>query len=278
MIAGQPACDAARDLAALYVLGALDAGTDHVVRDHLATCDQPHPEFADLGGVAVLLAETVDPVEPSSGLRERILTAASSARAARPLEEDHTRAHPVPRQTAIFAPAAPMQPHGRRWRDVRALVAIAAVVVVVVVGGALVRWSVSSQNDATAARARSAALASVVGQIASGAPVVHLASTAAAPGASGVAVIARTGVGYLVISGLPPAPAGRIYEAWFISRGSPRPAGLFDIEADGLGILAGMPAGGRVDAVAVTQEPVGGSSRPTGAVLAAGTAVAAHSP
>jgi anti-sigma-K factor RskA len=216
-------------------------------------------------------------VEPSAGLRERILTAASSARAAQPLDEGLTRGHPALPPTAVLPPAARVLQPGRRWREARALVALAAVLVVVV-GGALVAWSMPSQNDATAARARSAALASVVGQIASGAPVVHLASTAAAPGASGVAVIARTGVGYLVIGGLPPAPAGRIYEAWFISGGSPRPAGLFDIEADGLGIIAGMPAGGRVDAVAVTQEPAGGSSRPTGAILAAGAVAPAASP
>ena len=71
-------CDQATDLAAGYVLGALDAEESAAVREHLATCDQPHPEFAELGGIVPYLADTIDPVEPPAALRERIQAAAAA--------------------------------------------------------------------------------------------------------------------------------------------------------------------------------------------------------
>ena len=68
-------CDEVRDLAAGFVLGALDPATMHDVRDHLATCPEPHPEMAELGGVVPYLAESVEPAEPPVELRGRIMAA-----------------------------------------------------------------------------------------------------------------------------------------------------------------------------------------------------------
>ena len=48
-------CDEVRDLAAPFVLGALDADEQGAVREHLATCAEPHPEFAELGSVVPAL-------------------------------------------------------------------------------------------------------------------------------------------------------------------------------------------------------------------------------
>src|SRR5512144_1387216 len=79
-------CDRARDLAAGYVLGALQRSEEAAVRRHLATCDQPHPEFAALGGVvpAILEDELADLelVEPPASLRDRIMAAAAADLAA----------------------------------------------------------------------------------------------------------------------------------------------------------------------------------------------------
>src|SRR2546426_6254758 len=81
----QMTCDQARDLAAGYVLGALDPSEDAAVRAHLATCDQPHPEFAQLGGVvpAFLELDESELVEPPADLRDRIMAAAAADLAAR---------------------------------------------------------------------------------------------------------------------------------------------------------------------------------------------------
>ena len=65
-------CDEVRDLAAGFVLGALDPAAMHDVRDHLATCPEAHPEMHELGGVVPYLAESVEPVEPPTALGGRI--------------------------------------------------------------------------------------------------------------------------------------------------------------------------------------------------------------
>src|SRR3954470_16506339 len=85
-MADQPmTCDQARDLAAGYVLGALERSEEAAVRAHLATCDQPHPEFVALGGVVPTFLEVdeVDLVAPPAGLRDRIMAAAAADLASR---------------------------------------------------------------------------------------------------------------------------------------------------------------------------------------------------
>ena len=42
-------CDEIRDLAPAFVLGALGPDEEAAVRDHLASCPEPHPEMAELG-------------------------------------------------------------------------------------------------------------------------------------------------------------------------------------------------------------------------------------
>src|SRR5258705_276995 len=70
------------------------------VREHLATCTQPHTEFAELGGVVPYLIESADLelVEPPASLRDRIMAAAAADL------EERTRG------VAPAAPAAPATP------------------------------------------------------------------------------------------------------------------------------------------------------------------------
>jgi hypothetical protein len=72
-------CDAARDQAAGFVLGALEPAEERDLREHLATCAEAHVEFAVLGGAAQYLDETVELVEPPATLRQRVLAAVASA-------------------------------------------------------------------------------------------------------------------------------------------------------------------------------------------------------
>lgn len=76
------------------------------------------------------------------------------------------------------------------------------------------------------------------------------------------------------IHGLAPEPSGRDYQVWFLVGDQPKSAGCFRIE-DGrpvFSMLGEMPLG--LTGVAVSVEPKGGSSRPTGPViLVAQTAV-----
>src|SRR4051794_26541701 len=78
-------CDEARDLAAGFVLDGLEPAEDASVRAHLATCREPHPEFAALGSVVPALLELgpSELVEPPPALRDRIMAAAAADLAAR---------------------------------------------------------------------------------------------------------------------------------------------------------------------------------------------------
>ena len=80
---------------------------------------------------------------------------------------------------------------------------------------------------------------------------------------------ARTGRAMLMAADLPPAPAGKAYQLWFIAEGKPpMPGSLFQPDARGQAEMhETIPPEGRNAAVfAVTLEPAGGVSAPTGEI------------
>ena len=80
-------CDEVNDLAAGFVLGALEEEEMARVRHHLSTCTDPHAELDELGGVVPYLVETLEPVEPPAALGRRIVAAvAAEAEAAEAAE------------------------------------------------------------------------------------------------------------------------------------------------------------------------------------------------
>ena len=104
--------------------------------------------------------------------------------------------------------------------------------------------------------------------------VVKLASTGdAAPGVQFFwNVKARRGV--LRAYGLAPAPAGKGYQVWLIENGKPVPMPVFNTDATGRAIVAGieMPADQRAaQAIAITLEPASGSPAPTSQPFLVGT-------
>ena len=70
-------------------------------------------------------------------------------------------------------------------------------------------------------------------------------------------------------SDLPPAPPGQAYELWAIAGGTPRPAGVFTVDARGRGRVEvpPLPAGVAVEKFAVTLEPESGVPSPTGPMM-----------
>lgn len=78
--------------------------------------------------------------------------------------------------------------------------------------------------------------------------------------------------GFFVASGLPPAPAGKTYQLWVISGGTPVSAGTFPVDQRGEAILrvGPIPEAARADVFAVTLEPAGGLPAPSGAMYLAG--------
>ncbi|MGH7965390.1 MAG: anti-sigma factor, partial [Candidatus Binatia bacterium] len=75
--------------------------------------------------------------------------------------------------------------------------------------------------------------------------------------------------------GLPAPPAGKAYQAWFLTeKGGPVSAGLFTADQAGTGlVVAASPAQrfGKVSAVAVTLEPAEGLTKPSGEIYLRGS-------
>lgn len=274
-------CDDARDLAPGFVLGALSPDEASAVRAHLATCEQEHAEFAELGGVVPYLADSLDPVEPSAGLRSRLLAAAAAegpASAATPPVAGHTASAATP----------PIPFPSRAERELRAAdrmsgrgtwtLRIAAVLAIAVLGA----WNLQLQSrlsgvegDLAAAQAYRAAVTAVLDAAAQpGAQSGFLA--AADPGSQATGLVAASGGSViLAVQNLAPTTGAQVYEAWVIvGESAPVPLGGFEVGPGGTGIFRGstaLAASGAI--VALTLEPARGATTPTLPVLTLGTIV-----
>jgi len=103
--------------------------------------------------------------------------------------------------------------------------------------------------------------------------VVALSGLPPAPEAKARILWHATAGGVLVAQGLPPAPEGKTYVLWAIAgKGAPVPAGVFAVDAKGVGSLrvAPLQSGEVLDAFAVTLEPAGGVPAPTGSMYLVG--------
>ena len=291
-------CDDARDLAPGFVLGALSLDEASAVRAHLATCEQSHAEFAELGGVVPYLADSLDPVEPPAGLRSRLLAAAAAERpgigqgsaAALVAAEAPSAAAPVaaeaPSADVTAAPLIPFPtPVDREQRAAtRArtrgswLLRIAAVLAIAVLGA----WNLQLQarlsgveGDLAAAQAYRAAMTAVL-EVA-GRPGAQSGFLAAAdPGSNATGVAAASGGSVvLAVQNLAPTTGTAVYEAWVIvGDAAPVPVGSFQVGVGGTGVFRGSTALATSGAiVALTLEPAPGATTPTLPVLTLGTIV-----
>jgi anti-sigma-K factor RskA len=254
-------CEMVRELAAGFVLGALEPAEMKAVGEHLADCLDPHPELAELGGVLPYLAELPEPLEPPPALKARLLASIEAEVAARR----------VPAAALAASGLMPISIDAERARR-RPLfsrrVALQAAAVLIV--GVLAGWNLLLLGQTDAAQHQARLLrAAIAAAGAPGAQVASISGTAAQPAASGFVALSTTShSGYLVVEGLAAVPAGKVYQAWYVARGVTRSAGLMTT-ADGLAVLA-LSAADAVEVVAVTIEPAGGSAQPTTPIVAAG--------
>ena len=103
--------------------------------------------------------------------------------------------------------------------------------------------------------------------------VVDLRGRDGAAAARGRMIWNAAGGGHLLVTGLSPAPAGKTYALWAIARGTPRPVGLFAVDANGRGghRVAVDTARDAVQGFVVTLEPEGGAPAPTGPIVLTST-------
>lgn len=274
-------CAEVRDLAAGFVLGALQPDEDSAVREHLATCQDAHAEVAALGGVVPYLAESLEPVEPPAGLRARLLAAAAAERPAESAEGVHVGAQ---EPAGASEPVAFPSPGEREARQALRgpgwgtwALRLAAVFVIAALG----TWNIQLQarlsgvsDDLAAAQAYQAGVAAVL-EVAtrSGAQTAFLAAADPATTAAGVAAAAPDGTVVLAMHDLARTTGNQVYEAWvIIGEAAPVPLGGFTVGAGGTGTFhasTGLAQPGAI--LALTLEPAPGATTPTLPVLTLGS-------
>jgi anti-sigma-K factor RskA len=192
------------ELAAGYVLGALEPDDEHAFQQHLSGCSVCEANVRELEAVVGGLAYAAPPVDPPdtlwAGIRREIRPEAA-------------------RHTSIPA-AAPGPPSGagvRRLRLLPALAAAAAILLVVV----LSLWNLNLRDQNAVYRDRVAALERAT-QLAND-PSASLVTLNDQPGttAAQATVIAssRQDRGVLLVENLPPLQRNRVYELWGVPGG-----------------------------------------------------------
>jgi anti-sigma-K factor RskA len=257
--------DEIAELAAGYALGALEAEDRARFEELLAAGDTDAMATLREFGAAVagLATETSEAPSPSvkTALMARI-DAQGRERAA------------VARTPASLTPSPARRSAWTLVLSGALAAGIAAIAVGLVVSTAYDRRLTQLAREAAALRQEAARQQPLVALLRDPATqVVALSGLEPAPSAKARVLWHATAGGLLVAQGLPPAPEGKAYELWAISgRNAPVPAGVFTVDAKGVGSLrvAPLQAGGAVDTFAVTLEPAAGVPAPTGAMYLAG--------
>ena len=255
------------EMAGAFVLGALNPADEAAVRAHLATCQEPHEEIAELGGVLPALAESVPMVEPPADLKARIMAAAAADLAAREGSGAPGASEPSAFPTATEREARRARTSAGTW-----ILRVAAVLAIVALGG----WNLLLQNQLNAAKTYEQSVAAVLEAAAAPGSLTAILTADGGTG-SGLAAVSATGEVTLAMQDLAPTSGDTVYEAWVIgSDNVPVPMGSFKVgstgsasfEADGVPSTSGI-------VLALTLEPAPGAKTPTMPIISKGVATAA---
>jgi anti-sigma factor RsiW len=211
------------ELGAAAVLGALEPDELAAVREHLASCPEPHDEVRALVGVDQVLAMSLEPESPSPQLRDRLMASIESA------PQEHARAGAEPVEPAREAEAVPSVRRG--WLDwlspqVARPLALAAMVAVIAVGG----WALALQGQLAD---RDRALRSVADAIAVG----DVAFRVQGPAGRGYVVDTPGPGGALVVADVSSLEPNQLYELWLIGAEGPVAVGIFRPTGEELAVV-----------------------------------------
>jgi hypothetical protein len=250
-------CDEVRDLAPLFVTGALDADEMHAVREHLAGCEDAHAELSELGEAATALLETAEPADPPAALKPRLMAAAAADLA----EGRHPASVPAPKIVSLDDARA------RRGSRLGWLLAAAAVIAAVALGG----WNIALRGQLDTAQAYRTGVDQALALAAQPGSVTAFL-TAEDGSVSGFSVVGQDGTTKLAVRGLAPTTGSQVYTAWSIEGdNAPVAIGDFTVGSDGVAVATAQAPDATPGAViALTLEPNAGNQAPMGPVVASG--------
>lgn len=259
-------------IAALYAVDALEPAERAIFESHLDGCSRCQGEIAGYAQVGAHLAEAVAQAPPPA-LREAVLGAigaTSSMRAVAPAP-----AHTATRSTTghVAGPAGRSTIHtgaeiivsleDRRRRRTRRLAAAAAAVLAP--GLALSGWGLGVQSEQRQQQQLTAQQTAVEDRLLAAPDVTtHRILVQGRPAT--LLVSQQQDAALFVSTDLPDPGHGREYQLWLIRNDTPIPDVHFTVGQARIWLDGDIAA---AQAVAMTNEPAGGSSTPTLPVLAA---------
>jgi hypothetical protein len=293
-----------KELIALDALDALDREDERrTLATHLAECDECRAELNALRRAAASLTYATPPVAPAPALRAQILSRIKSlpqekaegsllpassgndADAISAATRTTTTTTSAASATASNVSAQDEFARRREAREVKvsrrlfmfgtlaATLAVAALLL-----SLLMLWQRNTrlQNEIARLSATTEQTAQELARTRAdrdllAAPEAHTATLAgtnlAARARARLTFDERTGRAMLMAADLPPAPAGKAYQLWFIAAGKPpMPGSVFQTDARGHAEMHDIvpPEGRRAAIYAVTLEPASGVTAPTG--------------
>ena len=270
-----------KEMLAPYALGALEVAEARLLEEHLRNCRECPSEVAEWSDAAAALALSAPAVEPPVELRARILESVRNTpqnAVEREAGGSETVSTDDAQNVASNVIQMPLDVR-RRMRAPLWFGAIAASIAIIALAASLfVVWKRLNrlQDQMERERRTAEALAKELSDeremrellTAPGVRMTQLAGLGAAQSASAkLAVDPQTGRAMLFAYNLPPAPAGKAYQLWFIADlKHPVPGAVFNTDQRGRAVMRDqVPEAGRNASVfAVTLEPAGGVSAPTG--------------
>ena len=250
-------------LAASYVLDALDEAERRAFEAHLATCPACSDEVRSLSRVVDGLAFAVPQQTPRPELRSRVLAVLADG----PRSDQLAGREPAPRLKV------------RDWLPLAAAVVLAIGlglyalqlqrrVSTLEARVAEAERQVQTAQGATLQARRAADQAQTAMAVLAAPDMVRidLSGQPSAPQATARALWSRNRGMVFTATNLPLAPAGRAYQVWVVTADAPVSAGLLTLDSSGrAAVFFSTPADiAPPVAIAVTLEPAGGVTAPTG--------------
>ncbi len=258
-------CDQLRELIPAYVVGGIDPQEKAQIEESLEQCPEVADELREYLLVSEALLYEPVPVQPPAHLHHQIMNAISAPTAAAP---QPSAAPPVP---AVVTASPRRLLASRIW----ASLAAAAVLLLVVTN---LYWLTQvnelrnmNQDVADLLAEERFVLASLgAGQ----SQRVELLPTDGTGGAASATVLWSPQIerALLYTDQLPSLAPDRAYQLWAIGADGPLSEGVFQVDAQGHGVLVFSPreALSAYDALAISTEPASGSPAPTTDPIAVG--------
>lgn len=227
-----------------YVADALDDAETAEFEAHLHSCDQCASEVASLRET---MAEVSAPhgVAPPPALRASILDAIAA-----------TPMLPADEPADTHDEVSPVEPLRSRRRPFSAWLAIAAALLAVALGGVTVWQQASLQSLQVAEQQRLELLA---------APDLEVSTVSLDGGQLTYLVSPAEGQAIVASPDLPDPGTGRSWQVWVMEDGTPRSGAVVDTGGPAQVWISDVAGG---EALAITNEPRGGSPGPTGQIQA----------